>query len=130
MLIGWLLDMVNGSENAPKGTHAGEIAARAMQEAATACGRRVDMKRRKGAYGFGPYADEPWSLQAFQKRVYAVRDFYGVELRGTAVENPGWDDFVCGCLGAIARRDHTLLSSHYCTLKFLHSCLLFRVSRL
>ena len=50
MLIGWLLDMVNGSENAPKGTHAGEIAARAMQEAATACGRRVDMKRRKGAY--------------------------------------------------------------------------------
>ena len=88
MLIGWLLDMVNGSENAPKGTHAGELAARAMLEAATACGRRVDFKRRKGAYGFGPYADEPWSLQAFQKRVYAVRDFYGVELRGTAVENP------------------------------------------
>ena len=32
-----------------------------------------------------------------------VRDFYGIELKGTAVENPGWDDAVCGVLGALAR---------------------------
>ena len=31
------------------------------------------MKFKKGAYGSGTCADEPWSLQAYQKRVYAVR---------------------------------------------------------
>ena len=51
----------------------------------------------------GAYADEGWSLQAFQKRVYSLRDFYGRELKGTALENPGWSDIVSGTLGALAR---------------------------
>lgn len=72
MLIGWLLDMAVGSQDTPKGTHASEILARAAQEAATACGKRSNMKRKKGQFGCGSYADEPWSLQAYQKRVYAV----------------------------------------------------------
>ena len=64
MLIGWLLDMAVGSQDTPKGTHASEIHARAAQEAATACGKRSEMKRKKGQFGCGAYADEPWSLQA------------------------------------------------------------------
>jgi hypothetical protein len=74
MLIGWLLDMAVGSQDTPKGTHASEIHARAAQpqEAASACGKRSGMKRKKGQFGCGAYADEPWSLQAYQKRVYAV----------------------------------------------------------
>jgi len=32
-----------------------------------------------------------------------VRDFYRIELKGIAAENPGWDDAVCGVLGALAR---------------------------
>ena len=72
-------------------------------EVASACGPRSQMKRRKGKFGYGAYADESWSLQAFQKRVYAVRDVYGVELKDTSIENPGWDDAVCGVLGALAK---------------------------
>ena len=64
--------MAVGSQDTPKGTHASDILARAAQEAATACGKRSEMKRKKGQFGCGPYADEPWSLQAYQKRVYAV----------------------------------------------------------
>ena len=60
-------------------------------------------RRKKGLYGSGPYAEESWSLQAYQKRVYAVRDVYGTELRGTGIDNPGWDEAVCGVLGALAR---------------------------
>ena len=32
-----------------------------------------------------------------------VRDFYAIELKGTPLDNPGWDDAVCGVLGALAR---------------------------
>jgi len=73
MLIGWLLEMASGSENTPKGTHPSEIAARAAHEAAAACGKRAHHQRTKGVFGYGPFAAEPWSLQAYQKRVYAVR---------------------------------------------------------
>ena len=73
MLIAHLLEMASASEHTPKGGHAADIAARAGQEVVTACGPREKMKRSKGAYGYGAYADEPWSLQAYQKRVYAVR---------------------------------------------------------
>ena len=31
-----------------------------------------------------------------------VRDFYGIELAGKAASNPGWDDAVCGVLGALS----------------------------
>jgi hypothetical protein len=73
MLIGYLLEMASGDKAAPKGGHAGDLLARAGQEAVTACGRRSDMKFKQGEYGCGAFADEPWSLQAYQKRVYAVR---------------------------------------------------------
>ena len=73
MIIGYLLEMASGSKDTPKGGHAGDLLARAGQEAITACGPRSKMKFKKGAYGSGTCADEPWSLQAYQKRVYAVR---------------------------------------------------------
>ena len=73
MLIAHLLQMAQGAASTPKGGHAADIAARSGQEAVTVCGKRSQMKRTEGAYGYGAYADEPWSLQAFQKRVYAVR---------------------------------------------------------
>ena len=73
MLIGYLLEMASGSKDTPKGGHAGDLLARAGQEAVTACGPRSKMKFKQGAYGFGQFAEEPWSLQAYQKRVYAVR---------------------------------------------------------
>ena len=73
MLIGYLLEMASGSAQTPKGGHAGDLLARAGQEAVSACGPRSKMNLKKGTYGSGAYADEPWSLQAYQKRVYAVR---------------------------------------------------------
>ena len=137
MLIGYLLEMASGSKDTPKGGHAGDLLARAGQEAVSACGRRSDMKFKQGAYGAGAFADEPWSLQAYQKRVYAVRaacaararacrgsresatgadrvprpdrwpvqvrDCYGIWLKGTSLDNPGWDDGVVAVLGALAR---------------------------
>ena len=48
----------------PKGGHAGDLLARAGQQAITACGPRSKMKFKKGAYGSGTCADELWSLQA------------------------------------------------------------------
>lgn len=103
MLIGYLLQMATGGESTPKGGHAKDLAARAATEVATACGQRSKMKRSKGKFGYGPYKDESWSLQAFQKRVYAVRDVYATELKDTRVENPGWDDAVCGVLSSLAK---------------------------
>ena len=32
-----------------------------------------------------------------------VRDFYSIWLKGTTLENPGWDDAVGAVLGALAR---------------------------
>lgn len=37
---------------------------------------RAEQERSRGQFGYGAYKDEPWSLQAIEKRVYAVRDFY------------------------------------------------------
>ena len=73
MIIGHLLEMASGSKDTPKGGHAGDLLARAGQEAVTACRPRSKMKFKQGAYGTGQFAEEPWSLQAYQKRVYAVR---------------------------------------------------------
>jgi hypothetical protein len=60
-------------------------------------------RRKAGAYGYQAHADEPWSLQAYQKRVYAVRDTYATGLKGTSLDNPAWDDTVSGVLGALSR---------------------------
>jgi hypothetical protein len=65
--------------------------------------RTVSTKPKLGVYGAGAYKDECWSLQAYQKRVYAIRESYKVFLRGTGIENPGLDDRVCNLLSSIAR---------------------------
>ena len=49
---------------------------------------RVKQHRKEGAYGFGRYADEPWSLSAIEKRRDSLKDFYKHVLRGTSHENP------------------------------------------
>jgi hypothetical protein len=60
-------------------------------------------RRTAGKYGTAPHAEEPWSLQAYQKRVYALRDTYATGLKGTTIDNPAWDAAVCGVLGALSR---------------------------
>ena len=47
------------------------------------------------------YCDEPWSLQSMEKRIYAIRDFYKRELKGTELDNPGHDDLVEGTRAAL-----------------------------
>ena len=49
----------------------------------TLAGPRTAWKRKQGEYGYGAYGDEPWSLQSMEKRIYALRDFYARELKGT-----------------------------------------------
>ena len=63
----------------------------------------VPTKPKLGVYGAGAYKDECWSLQAYQKRVYAIRESYKIFLRGTGIENPGFDDRVGNLLSSIAR---------------------------
>ena len=58
-------------------------------------------KRKDGKHGHGAYADETWSLQAMEKRVYALRDFYKRELKGTQYEDPASDPLVKGTLSAL-----------------------------
>ena len=36
-----------------------------------------------------------------EKRVYAIRDFYKRELKGTSFDNPGFDPLVTGTLKAL-----------------------------
>jgi hypothetical protein len=99
MIVALLLDMASGSEDAPKGGHAEDISANVDHELVNACGPRALQKRKAGQFGTGKYADECWSLGSYQKRVYAVRDFY----KSLPCENPGWSDEVVGVLGALAR---------------------------
>ena len=56
-----------------------------------------------GTYGAGAHKNECWSLQAYQKRVYAIRESHKVFLKGTVIENPGFDDRVGNKLSSIAR---------------------------
>ena len=55
----------------------------------------------RGVFGFGAFKDEPWSLQAYQKRKYAVTEFYKVVLKGTCLENPGEDEKVAAMLKSL-----------------------------
>ena len=63
LLVAWLLEMAVGSKTTPKGGTTAYIAAQVGNEVATACGLRSKIKRTEGQFGFGAYADEPWSLQ-------------------------------------------------------------------
>jgi hypothetical protein len=63
LLAVWLLEMAVGSKTTPKGGTAAYLAAQIGSELPTACGLRSMIKRTEGQFGFGAYADEPWSLQ-------------------------------------------------------------------
>ena len=103
MLLVWLLDMAAGSEDTPKSGHPDDtpFPFGKPEDRVVARKPRKQQKRKKGEFGYGPYGHEPWSLQAIEKRVYAVRDFYACVLRGTTHDNPGWDDRVCGALSTL-----------------------------
>ena len=64
---------------------------------------RAQQERARGQFGFGAYKDEPWSLQAVEKRVYAVRDFHkSVRVETVAgIENPGEAPRVNGALSTL-----------------------------
>ena len=61
----------------------------------------MEWKRERGDYGYGAYGNELWSLQAMEKRVYAIRDFYKRELKGTGMDDPALDPLVTGTLAAL-----------------------------
>ena len=101
MIVGMLLEMATGDPNMPKGGHADDLVMLASTDAKQAFGPRTNHKRKRGEFGFGPYSDEPWSLQSMEKRLYAIRDFYKRELKGTEIDNPGHDDWVEGTRAAL-----------------------------
>ena len=101
MIVGMMLEMATGDPNMPKGGHADDLAMLASTDAKQMLGPRTSYKRKRGEFGFGPYSDEPWSLQAMEKRLYAMRDFYKRELKGTEIDNPGHDDLVEGTRAAL-----------------------------
>ena len=107
MIIGMLLEMATGDENMPKGGHADDLTRLAGSERKHICGPKLKWKRKQGEHGFGAYCDEPWSLQAMEKRVYAIRDFYKRELKGTSFDNPGFDPLVTGTLIGARPTDRT-----------------------
>ena len=107
MLIGMLLEMGSGSKKTPKGGLKDLLEARVPRRLGDIRLRMVtaDSKKVLGKFGAGAYKDEPWSIVAMRKRVYAVRAFYGVHLQGEQKgidKNPGWADDVVGTLNSFA----------------------------
>jgi hypothetical protein len=101
MIVGMLLEMATGDKNMPKGGHPDDLARLASTDEKNLAGPRAAWKRKKGEYGYGPHSDEPWSLQAIEKRIYALRDFYARELKGTHLDDPASDPLVTGTLAAL-----------------------------
>ena len=56
-----------------------------------------------GKFGVGAHAHESWSLQAYEKRLYAAREFYKAVLKGRPGDNPADDPRVVGMLKSIVR---------------------------
>lgn len=76
IIVGLLLEMATGDENMPsKGGHPEDLEMLESSDGKMLCGPRKNFKRKQGDYGYGAYADEPWSLQSMEKRIYALRDF-------------------------------------------------------
>lgn len=110
MVLALILDMAAGSEETPKGGHPDDrpwpfatgVDAKGHQPCVPGSGLiampRQEQKRKQGEFGYGAYCDEPWSLQAIEKRVYAVRDFYS---NMKISENPGYDDRVKAALSTL-----------------------------
>ena len=101
MIVGLLLEMATGDENMPKGGHPEDLAMLAQTDEKQLTGPRTSHERKKGEFGYGPHCEDPWSLQAMEKRLYAIRDFYKRELKGTDHDNPGDDDLVDGTRAAL-----------------------------
>ena len=101
MIVGLLLEMATGDENMPKGGHPEDLARLAATDDKNLAGPRGGWTRKKGDYGYGAHNDEPWSLQAMEKRIYAMRDFYARELKGTHLDDPASDPLVTGTLAAL-----------------------------
>ena len=56
-------------------------------------GKKVDATvSAPGEFGHGAFKNEPWGLQSYEKRVYAVREFYKATLRGETADNPADDE--------------------------------------
>ena len=101
MLVAMIIGMGSGSALTPKGGLQELIAAYDRGELSTAATKEM----WSGKFGEGAYKDEPWSIVALRKRVYAMRKFYELELTGTQARrecNPGWDDLVTGTLNSMA----------------------------
>ena len=77
MLVAMILGMGSGSALTPKGGLQELIAAYDRGELSTAATKEM----WSGKFGEGAYKDEPWSIVALRKRVYAMRKFY--ELRSS-----------------------------------------------
>ena len=95
-LVGMLLAMGTGASNAPKGG-LDELLEAALKG-------DLQLPERNGKFGNGAYKDEPWSIVAMRKRIYAVRAFYEFHLEGEKVpreEQPGYDPTVCGTLNQL-----------------------------
>ena len=71
MLVGLMLEMVTGSERTPKGGLKDLLAAHEAPD-----GKVVTVREKTGEFGRGCYADEPWALVSYRKRVTSVRKFY------------------------------------------------------
>jgi hypothetical protein len=56
-----------------------------------------------GKFGHGAYKDESWSMQSYEKRLYAVREFYKAVLKGKSVDNPGDDEELEAMRASIVR---------------------------
>jgi hypothetical protein len=69
MIVGLLLEMATGDENMPKGGHPDDLDRLAGTDEKNLAGRRIAWKRSRADYGYGAYGNEPWSLQAMEKRL-------------------------------------------------------------
>ena len=101
MIVGLLLEMATGDANMPKGGHPDDLKVLASTDDKNISGPRTAWTRQEGEFGYGPHCDDPWSLQAMEKRLYAIRDFYKRELKRTDYDNPGWDPLVEGTRAAL-----------------------------
>jgi len=72
-LVGMLLAMGSGHKSTPKGGLDG------LLEAALRGELREEPSGKK--FGEGAYKNEPWSIVALRKRVYAIRAFYDFHLK-------------------------------------------------
>ena len=95
-LVGMLLAMGSGSKSTPKG---------GLTELLDAALRGDLQPEASGKFGEGAYKEEPWSIVAMRKRIYAIRSFYEFHLKGVqAIKelHPGWDMTVTGTLNSFA----------------------------